>query len=69
MNKTYTTIQGDEWDMIAYKLYKDESMVNLILKANQQYKYIVIFPAGITLQVPEIGDNMVKSQNLPPWKR
>ena len=37
--KTYTTIQGDMWDSIAYKLYGDE---------------IFIFGAGTVLNVPEL---------------
>lgn len=47
MAKTYYTIQGDMWDGIAKKLYDDESGVNALLEANQQYADIVVFPAGI----------------------
>lgn len=68
MNKQYTTIQGDQWDYIAYKVYGDEKQgVNLLLNANQQYNDIVVFPAGITLEVPPLER---KADNkLPPWKR
>ena len=32
MASTYTTIQGDTWDLIAYKLYGEEKyMKNLVL--------------------------------------
>ena len=53
MAKTYYTIQGDMWDGIAKKLYDDESGVNALLEANQQYADIVVFPAGIILDVPD----------------
>lgn len=43
MAKTYYTIQGDMWDGIAKKLYDDESGVNALLEANQQYADIVVF--------------------------
>ena len=36
-------------------------------KANIKYKDIYIFPAGITLAVPEIGPEVPES--LPPWKQ
>ena len=41
MAKTYYTIQGDMWDGIAKKLYDDESGVNALLEANQQYADIL----------------------------
>lgn len=66
MSKTYTTVQGDQWDYIAYKVYGDEAGVNALLEANHQYKDIVTFPAGITLIVPEYTKRL--SSILPPWK-
>ena len=32
--KTYTTIQGDMWDSIAYKLYGDEKYMCQLMKSN-----------------------------------
>ena len=45
MRKTYTTTQGDMWDLIAKRLYNDEASLNVLLEANQQYADIVVFPA------------------------
>lgn len=67
MDKTYTTIQGDMWDGIAKRLYGEESCLNLLLEANQKYSDIVVFPAGITLIVPEYEKTSAKL--LPPWRR
>lgn len=68
--KTYRTIQGDQWDMIAYKLYKGlggENQMSTLIDANPEYVDMTIFPANIILNVPEV--NTPVSSNLPPWKR
>ena len=67
MLNTYTTIQGDMWDSIAYKVYGSEAGMNILLEANQQFAGIVIFPANIVLQVPEY--TAPESSKLPPWRR
>lgn len=67
MSKTYTTVQGDMWDGIAHKCYGDEGGVNALIEANQQYNSVVVFPAGITLQVPEYV--APTTNKLPPWRR
>ena len=68
--KTYRTIQGDTWDIIAYHVYETqcrEKRLDALLESNPEYREYVIFPAGIILEIPEI-DNTI-SESLPPWKR
>lgn len=67
MSKTYTTIAGDMWDMIAYKVYKNETYIAQLIKANEQYKTIAVFPAGMKLTCPDI--DTVNTGLLPPWRR
>ena len=67
MRKTYTTTQGDMWDLIAKRLYNDEASLNVLLEANRQYADIVVFPAGIVLDVPEY--TVPVTSMLPPWRR
>lgn len=67
MLKQYTTIQGDMWDSIAFKLYGTEKGMNTLLEANQQHADVVIFGASIVLAVPEY--NKPKASTLPPWRR
>lgn len=67
MAKTYMTTQGDMWDSVAKKLYGDEAALNVLLGANQRYADIVVFPAGITLAVPEYTAPVTSI--LPPWRR
>ena len=67
MPKTYTTIQGDMWDMIAYKVCGREACMRELLEANEEYRDIAVFPAGVVLNVPDIP--LPSGSNLPPWKR
>lgn len=63
--KTYKTIQGDMWDLISYKLTGTVSGISELIQANPDYKEIVIFPAGIILNVPVFAETI--SDTLPPW--
>lgn len=67
MPKTYTTVQGDMWDGIAYKCYGDESGINALMAANERYVDTVVFPAGIVLTVP--GYTKPVTNVLPPWRK
>lgn len=67
MLNTYTTIAGETWDIVSYKTLGSEMHKNAILENNEAYREIFIFPAGITLIIPEI--NLEVSEDLPPWKR
>lgn len=67
MTKTYTTISGDTWDIVAYKVFGDERYMDKIIKANMQHRETVIFPAGVTLQLPEVEART--PAGLPPWKK
>lgn len=64
---TYTTIQGDMWDIIAYKVYGNEYLMEALLHANPQYMGVSIFSAGVILNVPEIKEKEKKDK--PPWMR
>lgn len=67
MPKTYTTVQGDMWDSIAYKVYGKEYGMDALLKANESYRDVAIFPQGITITCPDVDDNVANI--LPPWRR
>lgn len=67
MSKTYTTVQGDMWDSIAYSQLGNVAYTDQLMRLNQQYLDFYIFPAGIVLTLPEPVENV--SGTLPPWKR
>lgn len=65
---TYTTVQGDMWDLISYKVYGDVRFTDVLIAANPRYNKILVFSAGIVLDVPEVEES-VTSDSLPPWKQ
>ena len=65
--KTYTTTQGDTWDIIAKKTLGSEYYMSDLIDANPGCREIVIFPANITLIIPEVSAPIL--ENIPPWKR
>ena len=65
--RVYKTIQGDTWDGIAVKVYGDEKYMNELLEANQAYREIIIFPANVSLSLPDIQTQTTTI--LPPGKK
>ncbi len=62
----YLTISGDTWDMIAYKVYKNEYYMDELMDANPKLLDYTIFPSGILVVCPDI--ELEDLQTLPPWK-
>ena len=67
MAKTYTTVQWDMWDSIAYTQMGSTDYTDRLLNLNRQYRMYYTFPAGIVLVLPELEKNILDT--LPPWKR
>lgn len=67
MSKTYTTKQGDMWDSIAYEQLGDVAYTDKLMNLNPNYLNYYIFPAGITLTLPDVVEEI--SDTLPPWKQ
>ena len=68
--RRYTTIQGDTFDGIAFRVYENkggEKLTSTLIEANPEHISKVIFPAGIVLNVPEVY--YPASKSLPPWVR
>lgn len=65
--REYVTSLGDTWDIVAYKMYEDERKMSVLIEANPEHRETVIFPADVTLQVPDVATTT--STVLPPWKR
>ena len=65
----YKTVQGDTWDIISKKIYGTEKFMTLLMTSNPKIADIVIFPAGIEIQAPQINTTSETLQGLPPWKR
>lgn len=69
MGKTYTTVQGDMWDGIAYRQLGSVAYTGELMAANKQYRDYYIFPAGVVLELPE-AERLPEADTgtLPPWK-
>lgn len=67
MPNTYTTQQGDTWDIIAFKVYSDEKQMAALIEANQQHRNVVFFSANVILNVPTV--TISNKATLPPWRR
>lgn len=55
--KTYITIQGDCWDLVAFRLYGEEKYMKLLAEANMPLLDYLIFPPGTVINVPDIPDD------------
>ena len=68
--RTYTTISGDMWDLIAFNQLGTANATGQLMMMNHLYVDYFIFPAGIVLNLPE-EDEIEEPVNelLPPWKR
>lgn len=65
--KEYRTIQGDTWDWIAKKVYGNEKRLDVLMENNQDLLDIFIFPAGVTLQIPE--ELPESAEDVPAWRK
>jgi phage tail protein X len=68
----YRTIEGDRWDLIAFKAYGDATKFNLLLEANKPLAINKTLPAGLKINIPILEDQnagSVQAELLPPWKR
>ena len=67
MGRTYTTIQGDMWDLIAYKMYGSEKHMDILIWANLELLDTFIFDAGTVLVVPALESRIDAA--LPSWRQ
>lgn len=68
--KTYETISGDTWDLIAYNVYGDEFLCDYIVDANPDKLDYAIFPSGVVLSIPDLEavDSRVVATDSPTWR-
>ena len=64
----YVTHQGEAWDAIAFRLWGQERFFMELVKANPQYRDVILFPAGVELAVPSRPENL-RQPELPPWRQ
>ena len=64
----YITIQGDMFDSIAKAIYSDGKRMDALLTANPEHMGIVVFSAGVALNIPTLLKEAPASDGMPPWR-
>ena len=66
----WTTKEGDMWDLIAWKVYGDESRVNLLMGAQENAIFLTttIFLDGVKIWCPYFDAEDPDTEELPPWR-
>ncbi len=66
----HTTADGDRWDLIAWRYYRDVREIGRLIDANPHAPRSGLLPAGIKIAVPLIERPAATVHaGLPPWKR
>ena len=68
MPKTYKTVSGDTWDLIAFRQLGSCDYTEVLINANRNHIDKFIFRAGVELIIPDIEIEQKKT-SLPPWRR
>lgn len=67
MAKTYTTVQGDTWDLIAYRFYGAEKNMRYLYEANWPYADVLVFSSGTVLTIPDLPEET--DEDAPFWRQ
>lgn len=65
----HVTVDGDRWDLLAWRYYGDPHGYERIITANPEVAITAALPGGLSLRIPVISDAPAASADLPPWKR
>jgi len=67
--RTYSTSQGDVYDLISFKVYGDAGFGDVIAAANPAYMDTVVFNADVILTIPDMPAVAAPSSAaMPPWR-
>lgn len=64
----YITELGDTWDLIAKKVYGDETKADLLMDYNRDQLETLIFDDGLELECPEITGESTMLPTYPEWR-
>lgn len=65
--KEYITRTGDQWDMIAKRVYGNELLADILMEKNPHLLDIFQFDAGVAIKCPDMV--MQSNKELPPWRK
>jgi len=64
--KKYTTILGDTWDGISYKLFKSSWYADQLQRWNRDYIDVSVFGPGVVINYEDIEPTSYESK--APWR-
>ena len=69
MNKI-STLQGDTWDTIAFRVYGSVLRTQDLMEARENIRLLdhQVFPAGIVVAAPEV-EAPAATDDLPEWRK
>ena len=69
----HITIQGDRWDLLAWRYYGNPHAYGRIIEANPDVDITTVLPSGLVILIPVLSATenqaVISADNLPPWKR
>ena len=63
---TYTTIQGDTWDLISFRVFGEEKYMRYLIEANWDLADVLSFSPGIKINIPELPEEI--DEDAPFWR-
>lgn len=67
MGTRYTTIQGDTWDLISFKLFGSEKYMKNLIEANWPLLETLVFSSGTVITVPDLPEE--SDEDAPFWRQ
>ncbi|MCS7232470.1 MAG: tail protein X, partial [Elusimicrobiota bacterium] len=64
----YLTRDGLRWDTLAYEVYGNPYMYEILLKANPELREYKILPSGKVVKVPILEEEDVREEIKAPWQ-
>jgi len=66
----HITVDGDRWDLIAYRYYGDANRIAPLAEANEHLRLSPVLESGLPVRVPILDDDdELSPDEVPPWKR
>ena len=63
---TYTTIQGDTWDLISFRVFGEEKYMRYLIEANWDLADVLSFSSGAKVSVLELPEEA--DEDAPFWR-
>lgn len=68
--KTITTVMGDTWDTIAFRVYGSVLRTQELMEARENVRLLdyEVFPGGVAVATPDIEETTAANE-LPEWRK